>query len=46
MRHSSLDLTMSVYTDSTLLDVAWAMEVLLELSLSGERQGDAEHAAQ
>jgi len=33
MRHSSLDLTMNVYTDPSLLDVAGALEVLPELSL-------------
>jgi len=33
MRHSSLDLTMNVYTDPTLLDVAGALEALPEVSL-------------
>ena len=33
MRHSSLDLTMNVYTDSTLLDVAGAMQALPELNV-------------
>ncbi len=33
MRHSSLDLTMNVYTDPTQLYVAGAMEVLPELEL-------------
>ncbi|MFO8007245.1 MAG: hypothetical protein R6V05_05850 [Candidatus Brocadiia bacterium] len=28
LRHSSLDLTMNVYTDPTLLDVAGALEAL------------------
>jgi hypothetical protein len=28
MRHSSLDLTMNIYTDPTLLDVAGAVEVM------------------
>ena len=28
MRHSSIDLTMNVYTDPTLLDVAGAVEAL------------------
>ena len=32
MRHSTLDLTMNVYTDPTLLDVAGALEALPELS--------------
>ena len=36
MRHSSLDLTMNVYTDPTLLDVAGAMEALSELALKEE----------
>jgi hypothetical protein len=35
MRHSSLDLTMNVYTDPSLLDVAGALEALRELSLDG-----------
>jgi len=34
MRHSSIDLTMNVYTDPKLLDVAGAMEALPSLSLS------------
>ena len=33
LRHSSLHLTMSVYTDPSLLDVAGAIGVLSELSL-------------
>jgi len=33
MRHSSIDLTMNVYTDPQLLDVAGALERLPELSL-------------
>ncbi len=37
MRHSSLDLTMNVYTDPTLLDVAGAMEVLPGLALARGR---------
>ena len=32
MRHSSLDLTMNVYLAPTLLDVAGAIEALLELT--------------
>jgi integrase len=35
MRHSSLDVTMNVYTDPTLLDVAGAVEALPELRLTG-----------
>jgi len=33
MRHSSLDLTMNVYTDPTLLDVAGALEALPGLDI-------------
>ena len=36
MRHSSLDLTMNVYTDPTLLDVAGAIETLPDLSLESD----------
>jgi len=36
MRHSSLDLTMNVYTDLSLLDVAGALAALPGLSLTGE----------
>jgi integrase len=35
MRHSSLDLTMNVYTDPQLLDVAGAMEALPALDIVG-----------
>jgi hypothetical protein len=35
MRHSSLDLTMNVYTDPTLLDVAGAIEAMPALVLEG-----------
>lgn len=35
MRHSSIDLTMNVYTDPKLLDVAGALEALPELPLAG-----------
>ena len=38
MRHSSLDLTMNVYTDPKLLDVAGALERLPELPLQAEQQ--------
>ncbi len=40
MRHSSLDLTMNVYTNPTLLDVAGAMEVLPELFLDQVRANE------
>jgi integrase len=43
MCHSSLDLTMNVYTDPTLLDVAGAMEGLPALSLGGARR-PAQHS--
>ena len=36
MRHSSLDLTMNVYTDRSLLDVRGAVEALPELALKGK----------
>ena len=42
MRHSSLDLTMNVYADPELLDVAGAIDALPELSPMGRRP---EHAA-
>jgi hypothetical protein len=35
MRHSSLDLTMNVYTDPSLLDVAGALEALPDLGRHG-----------
>jgi len=38
MRHSSIDLTMNVYTDPKLLDVAGAMESLPMLSLSASAE--------
>ena len=34
MRHSSIDLTMNVYTDPQLLDVAGALDALPELPLA------------
>jgi integrase len=42
MRHSKIDLTMSVYTDPKLLDVRGALDVLPALPLDGAGQ---EHAA-
>jgi integrase len=39
MRHSSLDLTMDVYTDPQLLDVAGALERLPELAVRGAHGG-------
>ena len=39
MRHSSIDLTMNVYTDPKLLDVAGAMEALPALPLVDEKAG-------
>jgi hypothetical protein len=41
MRHSTVDLTMNVYTDPRLLDVAGAVESLPRLTLSGGGQRDA-----
>ncbi len=38
MRHSKIDLTMSVYTDPRLLDVRGALDVLPSLSLDGNEQ--------
>lgn len=43
LRHSSLDLTMNVYTDPTLLDVAGALKALPELSL--DENGLSAHKA-
>ena len=37
MRHSKIDLTMNVYTDPRLLDVAGAMEALPDLPLNHPR---------
>ncbi|MBL8828657.1 MAG: tyrosine-type recombinase/integrase [Planctomycetaceae bacterium] len=37
MRHSSIDLTMNVYTDPKLLEVVGALNSLLALSLDGEQ---------
>ena len=39
MRHSKIDLTMNIYTDPKLLDVAGAMEVLPALPLGTGLQG-------
>ena len=36
MRHSSIHLTMNVYTDPTLLDVGGAINALPDLSLEAE----------
>lgn len=38
MRHSSLDLTMNVYADLSLLDGAGAVEALPELGLEGKAE--------
>jgi hypothetical protein len=45
MRHSSLDLTMNVYTDPTLLDVAGALSSLPDLAMGGRTKADAQRAA-
>ena len=42
---SSLDLTMNVYTDRNLLDIAGALAALPDLPLSSAAQADAEEAA-
>jgi len=41
MRHSNIHLTMNVYTDPSLLDVAGALEALPDLSLQEVAQADA-----
>jgi integrase len=41
MRHSTIDLTMNVYTDPRLLDVHRAVEVLPALPLDGGRQTES-----
>jgi hypothetical protein len=41
MRHSTIDLTMNVYTDPKLLDVAGAMEALPALPLVGREASEA-----
>jgi hypothetical protein len=41
MRRSSLDLTMNLYTDPSLLDVAGALETLPDLFLRDMAQVDA-----
>ncbi len=40
MRHSSIDLTMAVYTDPKLLDVYGAMNALPELPLDGKSKSE------
>ena len=42
MRHSEIDLTMNVYTDPKLLDVAGAVESLPALPLGAGPQTEAE----
>ena len=46
MRHSSLDLTMNVYTDPKLLDVAGALERLPQLPLSPNASESDDSAVQ
>ena len=46
MRCSSLDVTMNVYTDPNLLDVAGALEALPNMSLHDAVKADGEQAAQ
>jgi integrase len=38
MRHSTIDLTMTTYTDPRLLDVAGALEVLPDLTIEHDRK--------
>ena len=40
MRHSTIDLTMNVYTDPKLLDVVGALEALPRLPLEASRRVD------
>jgi len=44
MRHSDIDLTMNVYTDPKLLDVAGALETLPALPLNGKQGASTEVA--
>ena len=46
MRHSSIDLTMNVYTDPRLLDVAGALEKLPDMSLAAESRHEATESLQ
>jgi len=43
MRHSTIDLTMNVYTDPQLLDVAGALDRLPELWLASSPDAPADH---
>ena len=45
LRHSSLDLTVNVYTNPSLLDVAGAPSSLPDLTVDGGAEVDAEQAA-
>jgi hypothetical protein len=44
MRHSKINLTMTVYTDPRLLDVAGALDALPSLPLAGGSEGEAVRA--
>ena len=44
MRHGSIDLTMNTYTDSMLLDVAGAMDVLPDLPLDDSTGAERQKA--
>lgn len=46
LRHPSLHLTMDVYTDPRLLDMAGALAVLPDPALSNASQADAGQATQ
>ena len=45
MRHSTIDLTMNVYTDPRLLDVAGALEALPGLALGNQGRGTVQARA-
>ena len=44
MRHSKIDLTMTLYTDPRLLDVAGALDTLPSLPLTGGSEREAVRA--
>ena len=46
MRHSTINLTMNLYTDPRLLDVAAAMDALPELPLIGTSQAPCQRTAE
>jgi hypothetical protein len=44
MRHSSIHLTMSVYTDPTLLDIGQAVDALPDLPISNDNDRNVKNA--